>query len=322
MLSKIYIVDTATKQKITKQEPTLQGNYILVSATFDNNGCLKSIDIKVATKKDETEEYSFHCDVNEYISCEYRCYNLISSAWAVVDDISKPQEYSCDAVVDDVQGKEKLFLCFLGGLIHQVAYAYLALKSVQNKDKQAKSFCDDGSLHVLPSAITNDKYVPEILTHAVWPYVDFVSQVYASVLSGVAAVLITKSIEFMNLFGCYFVDEKCIECVDINDAFPVVIRIIYCAVLLMTKAQVSELVDSRDEILQEISKRLKQALAKIEDSADDAAQEVSSNLTSTIETITQEQTKNNVQEEVTSINEEVKKAENLVTSLKDVLRLV
>lgn len=330
MLSEIAVLDTSQSQTITSTPQSAPTPSILVSASLQK-GDLQVIFIDVSLPCQQSQHFEIRNlgstslkDVQEYFISGVRGNTLAETLSNIVDDIGSPQSLlsACNVQVSgDVS--TKLFACLLGGLVHQIAYYYLAFSSPIGESK-GDSFCDNGRLEVLPPQISSQDSLLEGLTRQNWQYIGLLTYVYSSLFTGVAAVLAVQAMSFYNAFGDYFVQKKNIDDVNVNDAIPVAIRVIYCAVLLLTQTQVSELVDSRDEILSEISSRLRHAIARIENHGDTAVQEVRTNLSSTVSAIAKETAKDSdeVQREVQSINSEIDKAYSLCSKLKDVLRLV
>lgn len=325
MLSQVYVLDTDTKQQISKEAPSSLGNfYILVHGKL-SSGELESI--KITVKQPHRDPIDFETSpssVNSYFISGIRGSDLQETINNIVSEISDSDAYLSNNNID-VEGdsSEKLFAGVLGGLVHQIAYLYLAYHSPIGEGK-GESFCDNGRLEVLPPQINSESLLLEGLTRQSWQYIRLLTYVYSSLFVAVPAVLVVSAMSFMNTFVDFFVEKKTITNVDVNDAIPVAIRVIYCGVLLMTRTQVSELMDSRDEILAQISQRLRHAIARIENHGDETVQEVRKSLSNTVQAIAKESTKDHeqIRKEVEQVNAEIDRAQELCTQLKEVLKLV
>lgn len=327
MLSQIYVLDTSRAQIISPEALTEDGYYIRAYAKITNKNISK-IEIAVRINKKGVLNYEVTGLENlcEYFISGVRASNLVDTINNVIDGLPSLDTFlsSSNVQYEGASDREHMFTTILGGLVHQIMYYTLAFKSPIGTDPKAQSFCDSGQLPVLPAQINSLDLVPEALTKSVWAYTGLLTYVYSSLFVGLPAVLVTNAMSFMNIFGDYFVNKKQICDVSPNDAIPVAIRVIYCAVALLTQTQISEIVDSRDEVLSEISQRLRYAIARIEDHADDAVQEVKTSLSSTVSAINKETTKDQeqIQKEVEAINSEIEKANKLAMHLKDMLKIV
>lgn len=330
MFSEITVLDTPQSQTISTESLSATTPSILISARLQE-GDLKVIFVDVSLSHQQRQHFEIRNlgstslkQVNEYLISGVRGGTLAESISNIVTEIGSAHSVfsGCDVRVSG-DSSTRLFACILGGLVHQIVYYYLAFHSPIGESK-GESFCDNGRLEILPPQISSQELLLEGLTRQNWEYIGLLTYVYSSLFTGVPAVLVVQAMSFFSAFGDYFVQKKNIDDVNVHDAIPVAIRVIYCAVLLLTQVQVSEIVDSRDEVLSEISSRLRHAIARIEGHGDESVQEVRQNLSATVSAIAKETAKDSdeIQREVSQINSEIDRAYALCSKLKDVLRIV